>query len=80
MLPMECNKADQNTCLPVQITQLACLHRRMGASMHDRSYFCIARLLVVNTGEDTELEERSSGRWGQQHESRLTQQARLVTV
>ena len=21
MLPMECNKADQNTCLPVQITQ-----------------------------------------------------------
>ena len=49
--------------------------------MHDRSYFCRARLLVVSTGEDTELEERStSGREGQQHESRLSQQARLVTV
>ena len=59
---------------------MACLHHRMGASMHDRSYFCIARLLVVNTGEDTELEERSSGRGGQQHDSRLSQQARLVTV
>ena len=52
----------------------------MDASTHDRSYFCIARLLVVNTGEDTELEKRSSGRGGQQHESRLSQQARLVTV
>ena len=59
---------------------MACLHHRMGASMHDRSYFCVARLLVVNTGEDTELEERSSGRGGQQHDSRLSQQARLVTV
>ena len=48
--------------------------------MHNRSYFCQARLLVVNTGEDTELEKRSSGHGGQQHESRLSQQARLVTV
>ena len=59
---------------------MACLHHRMDASMHDRSYFCQARLLVVNTCEDTELEERSSGHGGKQHESRLSQQARLVTV
>ena len=48
--------------------------------MHDRFYFCIARLLVVNTGENKEQEERSSGGGGQEHESRISQQARLVTV
>lgn len=48
--------------------------------MHNRSYFCLARLLVGKGLEDEEMKDRSSCRGGQQYDSRLAPPARLVTV
>ena len=57
---------------------MACLHHRVNAPMHDRSYFCQARLFVVN---GTELEECFSGREDPPRDKcHHSPQARLVTV
>ena len=57
---------------------MACLHNRVNASMHDRSYFCQVRLHVIDS---TELEECSSGRKDTpQDKHHHSPQARLITV